>query len=230
MDGCSDLVEKKMFSLDPLDPSDCGIPIPQPSPIPPLPAPSPIYDPCDQVDNDHDGITNCEERILGSNPNHWDTDSDGMPDQIELKWGTMITDHDSEIDIDFDSLSNLEEILFHTFPHQFSYPENVFTEYKYEVTPPIINVENETYCSDYRVSNISLMNTLDLGTGAGEGLNEVKVYFIESPMNHPEDRGNLYTGSFLINFYYENGQEIRNPMLYEVEISQQHMTRIEVTR
>ena len=38
-------------------------------------------------DIDHDGLTNLEEFALGTNPLHWDTDGDGLPDGWEVEFG-----------------------------------------------------------------------------------------------------------------------------------------------
>ena len=40
-------------------------------------------------DIDNDGLTNSEEYLLGTNPIHWDTDGDGMPDGWEVDYGSL---------------------------------------------------------------------------------------------------------------------------------------------
>lgn len=40
-------------------------------------------------DLDHDGLTNLEEFALGTNPIHWDTDGDGIPDGWEVMYGIV---------------------------------------------------------------------------------------------------------------------------------------------
>jgi outer membrane protein OmpA-like peptidoglycan-associated protein len=60
------------------------------------------------IDTDGDGITDCDEEILGLNPNSKDTDSDGLEDKAELeKYNTDPKNADS----DGDKLKDGEEIL-----------------------------------------------------------------------------------------------------------------------
>ena len=41
------------------------------------------------ADLDNDGLSNIEEFLLGTNPIHWDTDGDGMPDGWEVEFGVL---------------------------------------------------------------------------------------------------------------------------------------------
>ena len=74
---------------------DCNLDVsslPLPDSIPPTPAPTPTDtpEPCPDTgpDRDGDGLTDCEEKRLGTNPNDWDSDGDRLPDGFELEWGT----------------------------------------------------------------------------------------------------------------------------------------------
>lgn len=52
-----------------------------------------------EVDTDEDGITDTEEQKLGTDPKNWDTDGDGLSDQIEIKiWESDPLNPDSDAD------------------------------------------------------------------------------------------------------------------------------------
>ncbi len=66
------------------------------------------------ADNDHDGLTNKEEKELGTDPNNADTDGDGLSDGDEvLKYHT----DPLKADTDGDGLSDGDEVMkYHTNP------------------------------------------------------------------------------------------------------------------
>jgi len=74
--------------FNPLDPSDAG------------------------QDADHDGLTNLQEYLLGTNPHNPDTDGDGVPDGQEVKLGTNPLDPDT----DHDGLTDGQELALGTNP------------------------------------------------------------------------------------------------------------------
>ena len=49
-------------------------------------------------DLDHDGLTNLQEFALGTNPIHWDTDGDGLPDGWEVEFGVIDNGESSDDD------------------------------------------------------------------------------------------------------------------------------------
>lgn len=76
-------------------------------------------------DFDGDGLTNEEEKLIGSNPNHPDTDGDGVPDGVE--WKDTLTDPtkpdsegagvaDGQRDSDGDGVTNVQEVIDGTDP------------------------------------------------------------------------------------------------------------------
>jgi hypothetical protein len=64
------------------------------------------------IDSDGDGLTDCEERQFGSDPDDPDTDSDGLDDREEKALGTDPNDGDT----DGDGLSDVEELQKQTDP------------------------------------------------------------------------------------------------------------------
>jgi von Willebrand factor type A domain/Bacterial TSP3 repeat len=61
-------------------------------------------------DTDGDGLNDCEEYELGTDPELVDTDGDGIPDGLEVKWGMDPTRDDTKEDLDFDGVSNIDEV------------------------------------------------------------------------------------------------------------------------
>jgi hypothetical protein len=69
--------------------------------------------PCD---TDGDGLTDCEEFELGTDPELVDTDADGIPDGIEFRLGLNPLRDDTREDLDFDGISNINEVLGFSAP------------------------------------------------------------------------------------------------------------------
>ena len=53
-----------------------------------------------RLDRDLDGLTECEEALLGTSPTLTDTDGDHLPDALELYRGTDYLSPDSALDFD----------------------------------------------------------------------------------------------------------------------------------
>jgi hypothetical protein len=67
-------------------------------------------------DTDGDGLNDCEEFEIGTDPELVDTDGDGIPDGIEFRMGMDPLRDDTREDLDFDGIRNLDEILQFTNP------------------------------------------------------------------------------------------------------------------
>ncbi|MGI5861788.1 MAG: calcium-binding protein [Myxococcales bacterium] len=68
------------------------------------------------VDEDRDGLTSCEERLLGTEDCMGDTDGDGVPDLVEALSGSNPLQHEQSLDTDRDGFPNLDELRWHTDP------------------------------------------------------------------------------------------------------------------
>lgn len=63
---------------------------------------------CDpRLDSDGDGLNECEELTIGTDPYDFDTDGDGIPDSIEVLYGMNPLSDDSKADSNGDGLTNL---------------------------------------------------------------------------------------------------------------------------
>lgn len=69
--------------------------------------------PCD---TDGDGLTDCEEYELGTDPELVDSDADGIPDGLEFRLGLDPTRDDTREDLDFDGIRNIDEVLNFSSP------------------------------------------------------------------------------------------------------------------
>lgn len=80
--------------------------------------------PCDPIDplvritldTDGDSLTDCEEALLRLDATLFDTDADGIPDQLEVLAGTNFLENDGLTDSDFDGSPNIVELRAHTDP------------------------------------------------------------------------------------------------------------------
>jgi hypothetical protein len=75
-----------------------------------------------EVDNDQDGLTDLEEAQYGTNHRRADTESDGMSDSFEIRFGLDPFVDDSASDPDADWLTNLAEARSGLDPHRPSLP------------------------------------------------------------------------------------------------------------
>jgi hypothetical protein len=100
-DGLSDYFERRMSTidnaLDPTDPTDSGCTFGT-----------------ETFDRDRDGVTDCEEFILGTLYNNPDTDKDGIPDGVEFLLGTNPLTVEYTTDTDFDGIPDWLEVQRHT--------------------------------------------------------------------------------------------------------------------
>ncbi len=135
---------------------------------------------CDDptIDYDGDSLTDCEEKLLGSDASLFDTDSDGFPDHIEFIAGTNVLAADSLDDLDFDGANNGKELRLHTDALSNDAKVRAELAYRYTVTPSGVTTDQRS-CYDLRVSNVTLLDTLD--RGFGPGINDVDIYFGQVP-------------------------------------------------
>jgi hypothetical protein len=84
-------------------------------------------------DADGDGLLDCEERFLGTSRDLFDSDADGIPDNIEVRFGTNPVANDIQNDLDFDGMPNGDEIRLHTDPRADDAAVRSRTSYRYDV-------------------------------------------------------------------------------------------------
>ncbi|WP_224242071.1 vWA domain-containing protein [Hyalangium gracile] len=164
-DGFSDGVEVR-FSRQGVDFNPTQVQLPDGGGLDPG-CPPPLR----SVDNDCDGLLDCDEQFIGTNANLVDSDRDGVPDGVEWRGGTQGSSNDLEQDPDNDGLSSRAELRLHTNPVDVDTAHLSVDGYRYSmeaIGPPD---ENGRQCYDFRVDNVLLAPTrlefADGGVDAG---------------------------------------------------------------
>jgi len=175
-DGFNDLLEVRLASagFDPNSPGDAD-----------------CSQPNDRLDNDGDGLLNCEERFIGSSKILVDSDGDGLPDDLEFRQGSNPAQPDDLADTDFDGLRNAEEIEVHTDPRVNDANVLASTGYRYNMTEVPATAKTEQAgqrCYSFTVSNVTLASPL-VKDGVKEGTNRVLFRVVSVPGDSPEDFG-----------------------------------------
>lgn len=149
-DGITDRVEL-LVDFDPTQPDD----------------PKACADVDSSADPDLDRLTNCDERLLGTEPTLVDTDGDAMPDSFEVFGGTDYLTRDADADEDGDGVDNGEEIRRRTDPRSTDIDAHQSFGYRYEV-------RNEGFVTDLFASQPEQVTGVEIvelseGTTAGVG-------------------------------------------------------------
>jgi hypothetical protein len=174
-DGFSDLIEVRQTNagLDPLfsGDGDCRMTT-------------------DRLDDDGDGLLNCEERYFGTNSRLIDSDADGFPDDVEIRMGTNPSAADTLTDTDFDGALNGTELAAHTDPLHNDVAD--FSRIAYRTSLRLLRNDSSQpgrLCYEFSVSNITLVPT---GTALGlqEGTNTILFRVASAPADSPDDYGN----------------------------------------
>jgi len=84
-------------------------------------------------DGDADGLTDCDEELIGTDPSLVDSDGDAMPDRLEVSLGTDYVRPDWLTDSDGDGVSNGDEVRNHTDPRSSDAASHLALQYRYTV-------------------------------------------------------------------------------------------------
>jgi hypothetical protein len=85
------------------------------------------------VDTDLDGLSDCDEALLGTDPTLTDTDGDGLPDRIEVALGTDYLNRDAQDDTDGDGVTNGDEVVQRSDPRSTDARAHLSFGYRYEL-------------------------------------------------------------------------------------------------
>ena len=117
------------------------------------------------LDNDCDGLMDCDEQLIGTSSAAVDTDADGIADAVEYQLGSQPAARDLTSDPDNDSLLTGVELTSHLDPRQPD-PSPATSAYVTEVTAHTTREADGSQCWNFQVSNITRADTLDGGAGS----------------------------------------------------------------
>ncbi len=166
---------------------------------------------CDDpvLDSDGDGLRDCEEDLISTDPTLFDTDADGFPDQIEFRSGTNPLFNDGLDDVDLDGARNGQELLANSDPLSNDGRTRARLEYRYRISD--LGPQDQRQCYNVRISNITLVETRD--TGAGPGFNNIDVYFGQVPQTDLEGFALFKAATIRVQYLEEgpDGEPFRDP-------------------
>lgn len=139
---------------------------------------SPLTPRCSPRDTDGDGLSQFAETYLKSNPTLVDSDGDGIPDGLEVKYLLdPNTPQGPGLDTDGDGVPDVVEFRLGSNPisRDRAFQDKNGFQYQLDST-----AEGDHFCYDFTVSNIQLV-TPPSQAGVRQGFNLFKVWFAESP-------------------------------------------------
>lgn len=140
-------------------------------------------------DRDGDGLLECEEVFLGTDPQQPDSDGDRIDDGVELRMGTDPTVHDTLVDHDFDGRLSGFEIKTGTSPQMLDGEDALLQQVRYSVTPGPLDAD-DVRCYDFSIQGLTLAPTLSHPWELQrKGTNRILIFAQEAPGNMGGDRG-----------------------------------------
>lgn len=188
-DGCGDLFETRDAGWDPLIPgtqnNEC------------------VCTTDERVDDtDGDGLTDCEEKWIGSSSIIADADrneddtviGDLVWDGWDHKYLNDVLFPNDGMDFDADGVQDLAELRTHTDPHGADKARDDWAyRYVYVNQQP-----DNPRCYDFRVENISIMPTI-AADGRAAGDNEIVMYFAQSPQDNAQKEKSFRIARVIVN-------------------------------
>ncbi len=151
------------------------------NPAVPDPRGSPLNKNCDTSDTDGDGLSTCAEQYLGTAMGIVDSDADGIPDGLEVRYGFDPLHHDdfAHMDTDGDGISDLDEFRANTDPTVSDAQLYSTDGYQYSINATV--QPDNSVCYDITISNLKLFE-IPSQTGF-DGFNLFKIWFDEAPQS-----------------------------------------------
>ncbi len=178
-DGYNDKIEMTYLTTG-FDPRYQSLPV----------TPCPAFDPnggADQSDQDVDGLTGCEEALLGTDREISDTDGDGIIDGLEVRFGLDPTVVDRNLDSDFDGIENLKELRRGSDPTVADADEREGLSFRYELVERD-PTEDGRPCFTSVVKGVRLVTTEPRIDNGRPGYNDIYFWIAETPTDNPTGR------------------------------------------
>ncbi len=123
-------------------------------------------------DSDSDGLTDCEELLLGSSPTLFDSNGDLIPDGLAFRRGMAFKagERDDELDSDWDGVSNARELKLNTPIHFDNNAISNLNPYRYSIRE--LGPESQRTCFNIEVKGVQVSS----------GSDELILYGIEGEM------------------------------------------------
>ncbi|MCC7381209.1 MAG: VWA domain-containing protein [Deltaproteobacteria bacterium] len=203
LDGFTDLLENNLRNagFDPLDGADADCRVT-------------ATDRYNRRDDDGDGLLNCEERFLGTNPRLFDTDADGVPDPIEVRARVSPVADDYFADPDRDTVANGFEIRDRTNPQLDDRAH--FGELRYRYDVEAYEIRDSQTCFRFFIDNVALVSSTPADPTAEKGWNDLMVVFGQTAADTPTDFGEFRMACVRARFLLE--EDLKYPPSGLVEL------------
>jgi hypothetical protein len=140
---------------------------------------SPLTPGCTVRDTDGDGLSTWAEDYLRTRNTLVDSDGDGVPDGLEVKYGlSPLKRVEAGLDTDGDTIGDADEFRAGSNPVRRDKTFIDINAYQYELKSE--EQSDGRICYDFRVSNLQLVEPPNRA-GARQGFNLFKVWFGEAP-------------------------------------------------
>lgn len=153
---------------------------------------SPLTTHCVARDSDGDGLSQYAEAFLQTDPTLADSDRDGLPDGLEVRWGLDPRARlDRLADSDGDGVTDFDEVRGGSAPGE---ADPSFPRVQVQSTELAPSSDGRS-CTDFTITGLPMLPVARAGP-VPAGVNLFKVWFAEAPRGVPEDVGSWSAACF----------------------------------